>query len=202
VTALLSRDATGRGQLVDVSVQAAVTAALEHVPGYFHQDGRVPRRQGTLHWTRYFRVGRCRDGWVMHCTLGDWTSLFEWMREDGFGAELGDPAWDGTAHRQKHAEQLFDELDRWAAGHTVAELYEGAQLRRLPYAAVQAPEALLHDPHLTARGFFVPIEHPALGVTIPHPGAPFVMGDSPWTVARPPSLGEHTREVLAEWSPR
>ena len=24
---------------------------------------------------RYFRVGRCRDGWVMHCTLGDWTTL-------------------------------------------------------------------------------------------------------------------------------
>jgi benzylsuccinate CoA-transferase BbsE subunit len=200
VAALLARDGDGRGQLVDVSLQAAVAGSLEHVPGYFHQSALVPRRQGTLHWTRFFRVGRCRDGFVMHCTLGDWTSLLEWMRADGFGVELGDAEWEGTAHRQAHADALFDELDRWAAGYTVAELHEGAQLRRLPYAAVRAPEALLDDPHLRERGFFVPIEHPALGVTVPFPGAPFVMSESPWRTTRPPRLGEHTTAVLREWS--
>ncbi len=199
MAALLARDTTGRGQLVDVSLQAAVTSSLEHVPGYFHQDGRVPRRQGTLHWTRYFRVGRCKDGWVLHCTLGDWTSLFEWVRSEGFGAGLDDPAWDGTAHRQRHAERLFDELDRWALGHTVAELYEGAQLRRIPYAAVRAPEALLDDPHLAERGFFVPIEHPGLGMRLPCPGAPFRAGDDRWHVARPPGIGEHARLIEREW---
>ena len=202
MAALLARDATGRGQLVDVSIQAAVTSALEHVPGFFHQSGLVPHRQGTLHWTRYFRVGRCRDGWVMHCTLGDWTSLFEWMRADGYGADFAGAEWEEIRYRQAHAEPLFDELDRWAARYTVAELYEGAQLRRIPYAAVRAPEALLDDPHLAARGFFVPIEHPDLGVTIPYPGAPFRMGDSSWRVTRPPRLGEHTDTVLREWSPR
>jgi crotonobetainyl-CoA:carnitine CoA-transferase CaiB-like acyl-CoA transferase len=195
VAALLARATSGRGQLVDVSLQAAVTGSLEHVPGYFHQDGRVPHRQGTLHWTRYFRVGRCRDGWVMHCTLGDWTSLFAWMQACGYGTGFEDEAWDGTLHRQRHAEALFDELDRWAANYTVTELYEGAQLRRLPYAAVRPPEALLDDPHLAARGFFVPIEHPELGAEIPYPGAPFVMADSPWQVARAPRLGEHTATV-------
>jgi benzylsuccinate CoA-transferase BbsE subunit len=198
IAAVLARDATGRGQLVDVSLQAAITGSLEHVPGYFHQDGRVPRRQGTLHWTRYFRVGPCRDGWVMHCTLGDWTSLFEWLRAEGFGEGLDDPAWEGTAHRARHAERLFDELDRWAATHTVAELHEGAQLRRIPYAAVRAPEALLADPHLAERGFFVPIEHPRIG-TIPLPGAPFVMSDTPWRTVRPPRTGEHDAAVRREW---
>jgi benzylsuccinate CoA-transferase BbsE subunit len=199
VAALLARDATGRGQLVDVSLQAAVAGSLEHVPGFFHQDGRVARRQGTLHWTRYFRVGRCRDGWVMHCTLGDWTSLFEWMRADGCGDGLEDAAWAEPPFRQRHAEVLFDALDRWAARYTVAELHEGAQLRRIPYAAVRAPEALLADPHLAARGFFVPIEHPELGTTIPYPGAPFVMHETPWRVARPPRIGEHGEAVRREW---
>ena len=59
LAALLARDTTERGQHVDVSLQAAVAASLEHVPGFFHQDGRVAHRQGTLHWTRFFRVGRC-----------------------------------------------------------------------------------------------------------------------------------------------
>ena len=199
IAALLARDGTGRGQLVDVSLEAAVAGALEHVPGLFNQDGRVPRRQGTLHWTRFFRVGRCKDGWVMHCTTGDWTSLIEWMRADGYGTGFDDPDWEGALFRQKHAARLFDELDRWAANHTVAELHEGGQLRRIPYAAVRAPEALLDDPQLRDRGFFVPIEHPDLGTTIRHPGAPFVMHDSPWRVARPPRLGEHDAAVRREW---
>src|SRR5439155_1344469 len=37
VSALLARDTTGRGQDVDVSLQAAVAGALEHVPGLWHQ---------------------------------------------------------------------------------------------------------------------------------------------------------------------
>jgi len=67
---------------------------------------------------------------------------------------------------------------------------------------VRAPESLLADPHLAARGFFVPIEHPDLGITVPYPGAPFVMGDSPWHVTRPPRIGEHTVAVGDGWFSR
>jgi len=195
LAALFAREQTGHGQDVDVSLQAAVAGALEHVPGFWHQARLVHRRQGTLHWTRYFRVGRCRDGWVMHCTLGDWTSLIEWMKADGMGADLDDSALEDIKTRQAAAERIFDALDAWAARYTVAELTEGAQLRRIPYAAVRPPEALLRDPHLAARGFFVPIEHPDLGLTVPYPGAPFRLTDAPWRVARPPRLGEHDGEL-------
>src|SRR5207253_8347785 len=92
------------------SLQAAVAGALEHVPGLWHQAGTVAARQGTLHWTRFFRVGRCRDGWVMHCTVGDWTSLVEWVKADGMAADLGDPAWEDVRHRAAGAEHLFDVL--------------------------------------------------------------------------------------------
>jgi benzylsuccinate CoA-transferase BbsE subunit len=196
MSALLAREHTGRGQDVDVSLQAAVAGSLEQVPGLWHQEGRIAARQGTLHWTRYFRVGRCRDGWVMHCTLGDWTSLVEWVKADGMAADLDHPAWADLLKRQAEAEHLFEVLDAWAARYTVAELHEGAQLRRIPYAAVRAPEALLRDPHLAERGFFVPIEHPELGTTVPYPGAPFRLGASPARIARrPPGLGEHNAEV-------
>jgi benzylsuccinate CoA-transferase BbsE subunit len=200
LAALLARDATGRGQDVDVSLQAAVTGSLEHVPGLFHQDGRVARRQGTLHWSRHFRVARCRDGWALLCTLGDWTSLFEWMRADGFGDELADARFAEPSVRQAEAETCFAALDRWVAGYHVQELYEGAQLRRLPFAVVRAPAALLHDPHLAARGFFVPIEHPDLPALVPYPGAPFRVGHWPWRVQRPPHCGEHDLRVDAEWA--
>jgi benzylsuccinate CoA-transferase BbsE subunit len=197
--ALFARERTGRGQDIDVSLQAAVAGALEHVPGFWHQAGLVARRQGTLHWTRYFRVGRCRDGYVMHCTLGDWTALVEWIKADGMAENLDDPAWEDLTLRRDAAEHVFDVLDRWAARYTVAELMEGAQLRRIPYAAVRPPEALLADAQLADRGFFVPIEHPGLGITVPYPGAPFRLEDAPWRVARPPRPGEHDARVLRDW---
>ena len=200
LAALLARERTGRGQRVDVSLQAAVAASLEHVPGLFHQTGQIPTRHGTLHWTRFFRVGRCRDGWVMHCTLGDWTSLIEWVKSDGLGADIDEPEMQDPMHRQRMAERIFPVLDAWAARYTVAELHQGAQLRRIPYAAVRAPEALLSDAHLAERGFFVPIEHPALGRSLPFPGAAFRIGDTPWNVAAPPQLDQHRHAVLRDWS--
>ena len=177
--ALFARDRTGRGQDLDVSLQAAVAGALEHVPGLWHQAGTVAARQGTLHWTRYFRV--------------------EWVKADGMAADLGDPAWEDVRHRAVGAEHLFDVLDAWAARYTVEELVEGAQLRRIPYAAVRPPEGLLRDPHLAERAFFVPIEHPELGATVPYPGPPFHLTDTPWRISRrPPRLAEHNHEVYGE----
>ena len=50
--------------------------------------GEIEPRRGTLHWSRFFRVGKCRDGYIMHCTLGDWTSLVEWVKADGKAQDL------------------------------------------------------------------------------------------------------------------
>jgi len=196
--ALYARPHLGRGQHVDVSVLEATAACVEHAAPFFHQNGTVHRRGGSLHWTRYFRVGRCRDGHVLHCTLGDWTSLVEWVAADGKAEDLVGEEWEDFNHRRVHAEHLFDVLDGWVKDHTVAEIMDGAQLRRIPYAIVRPPEAQLDDPQLAARGFFVPVDHPELGVTIRYPGAPCVFEATPWRIRRrPPLLGEHTAEVLA-----
>src|SRR5205823_14743801 len=87
-------------------------------------------------------------------------------------------------------------LGTWADRYRGGELGEGAQLRRSPCAAGRPPEALLRDPHLAERGFFVPSEHPELPATVPYPAAPFRLADAPWRIARrPPLVGEHNDEV-------
>lgn len=197
LAALLTRERSGAGQRIDVSVQEATAAAVEHVAAFFHQTGRVHRRAGSLHWTRYFRVARCRDGYVLHSSLGDWTSLLEWVKAEGKAQDLVAPEWEDFNHRRTHCVHLFDVLDDWARDHTVAELTEGAQARRIPYAAVRPPEALPEDPQLVARGFFVPVHHPELGTTIRYPGAPYRFGTTPSVIGRrPPLVGEHTDEIL------
>jgi crotonobetainyl-CoA:carnitine CoA-transferase CaiB-like acyl-CoA transferase len=135
----------------------------------------------------------------MHCTLGDWTSLVELVKGDGKAQDLGEPQWEDQMYRRDHAEHLFDVLDEWATDYSVAELMEGAQLRRIPYAMVRPPEALAEDPQLNARGFFSTVEHPELGREFRYPGGPFFFTATPWRISRrPPLLGEHNQEVYRQ----
>jgi len=197
--ALFARDRDGIGQAIDLSMQEAAASALEHVGGSYFGAGIIEPRRGTLHWSRYFRVGKCRDGYIMHCTLGDWTSLVEWVASDGKAQDLVNPAWEDALYRAEHAEHLFDVLDEWVKEYRRDELLERAQTLRLPYATVRPPEALFEDDQLAARGFFVEVEHPELGRSFRYPGAPYLFNGTPWRLyRRPPLTGEHTAEILGE----
>jgi benzylsuccinate CoA-transferase BbsE subunit len=197
--ALFARDRIGQGQWIDLSMQEATISAVEHVAGSYFAEGRVEPRRGTLHWSRYFRVARCRDGYVMHCSLGDWTSLAQWVAGDGKAQDLVNPEWEDVLYRAEHAEHLFDVLDEWVKDYARDELLERAQMLRLPYASVRRPEALFEDEQLAARGYFVEVEHPELGRKIRYPGAPFLFNGTPWRVRRrPPLVGEHSEEILRE----
>jgi crotonobetainyl-CoA:carnitine CoA-transferase CaiB-like acyl-CoA transferase len=193
--ALRARQRGGCGGHVDVSVAQAAAAAVEHVMGFYRQTGEIERRRGTLHWSRYFRIGRCADGWVLHSTMGDWTSLAEWVASDGEAWDLRDPRWEEPVSRKAGAEHLFDCLDLWARRHRVEELMEQAHLRRLPYAAVRAPREIGRDEQLAARGFPAALPAPDGGTAL-LPGPPFLLSATPWRFTRPaPRLGEHDLEV-------
>jgi benzylsuccinate CoA-transferase BbsE subunit len=199
--ALLARDETSEGQWIDLSMQASTAAAVEHVAGSYFERKEVEPRRGTLHWSRFFRVGKCRDGYIMHCTLGDWTSLIEWVKADGKAGDLIAPEYEQVLYRMLMADHLFDTLDEWVKDYDRDDLLERAQLLRQPYATVRNPEQLFEDEQLAARGFFVEVEHPELGRTIRYPGAPYVFNGTPWRAyRRPPLVGEHTQQILRDWA--
>jgi crotonobetainyl-CoA:carnitine CoA-transferase CaiB-like acyl-CoA transferase len=64
---------------------------------------------------------------------------------------------------------------------------------------VRPPEALFDDEQLSARDFFVEVEHPELARRFRYPGAPYLFGGTRWRVyRRPPLLGEHSAEILRD----
>jgi benzylsuccinate CoA-transferase BbsE subunit len=188
--AILARDTSGEGQWIDLSMQEATAAAVEHVASSYFERAESEPRRGTLHWSRFFRVGKCRDGYIMHCSLGDWTSLIEWVKSEGKAGDLVASEYDQV---------MFDTLDEWVKDYSRDDLIERAQLLRQPYASVRPPEEMFDDEQLAARGFFGEVEHPELGRKFRYPGAPYVFNGTPWRVyRRPPLLGEHTGEVLRD----
>ncbi|HWP66604.1 MAG TPA: CoA transferase [Candidatus Limnocylindria bacterium] len=189
LAALLARRHDGRGQRVEVSVQAAVAATLAHVHARFLHDGTVTRRSGRMHWSRCFRVGPTRDGWAAYTTLGDWTTLVEWMRADGAAQDLVDPVFADAAVRRTRAEHVFDVLEAWGRAYAGAALEEEAQLRRLAVARVRRPAEVTADRQLAARGFFID----------GRPGPPFRLGPLPARAGVVPDAGRDPDAVLRDW---
>ncbi len=70
LTALYRRDATGCGDLVDVSAQASVVIAAAHAPAFFDLNRVEPKRAGafvtgrSIKGARYRVFWPCRDGWL------------------------------------------------------------------------------------------------------------------------------------------
>jgi crotonobetainyl-CoA:carnitine CoA-transferase CaiB-like acyl-CoA transferase len=194
--ALFARLRSGRGQHVVISIQETLAAILELTFEYWPYMGLVASRLGRKP-IQPLDFLECRDGWIFICCVEE----HQWRE---FIRMIGSPDWaelEIFADRLKRganwdALKLF--LQEWAIEQSVAEVYQAAQRRRIPFAPVSTMGDLLASEHLKARGFFAVLEPPGLPpLTVP--GAPYHLSVTPWAIRRPaPRLGEHTEEVLAE----
>ena len=93
-------------------------------------------------------------------------------------------------------EKITEPTAKFFMNHTVAELWEGAQKRDAMIYPVATVADILNSPQLTARGFWVEMEHPELCDSIPYPGAFVRASVTPPSIRhRAPLIGEHNREV-------
>lgn len=198
IVALLAREATEEGQLVEISgeeIMATLFAGLP-VAAYVYR-GVTGLRQG--HRGGYGLYPRtclsCKDGYVGITT----PQIGQWIR---FVEVMGTPEWSKDPryrNRRAMTEEYPDEADKllmeWLGQHTKQDVFDLCRTARVPCAPVMDAADLAHSPHLKARGYFVEVDHPAAG-RLPYPGAPYKFSDIPWAVRRPaPLLGQHNEEV-------
>lgn len=198
MTAVLARDALGRGQHVDVSAAEALTFVLGGVPQAWYFRRRPVRREGARLLAQPERafypstLRPCKDGWIhAHANV---------RHPDLLAALVGEPRLldeDVMETPSGHADLIDALMDRWLSVHTKAEVVARAQELRLPFTAVQTPSEVFQDPSLREREYFVSLDHPAAG-SIEQPGAPFRPQETPWETRRAPLLGEHNREIYVD----
>ena len=74
------------------------------------------------------------------------------------------------------------------ATHEAGALADRLQAGGVPASAVLVPAELIEDPHLAARGFFTPVEHPVWGLRRLI-GLPWqFVGEGPLALGPPPLL--------------
>lgn len=199
MVALLVRDATDRGQHIDIS-EADVWATYYVGFGItIHAFGaRDSLRKGYIGggWTYPARrVIPCKDGFMALCA----PQLKQWIK---FLDLMGTPEWaKDPRYRDRHAmeddypEEVDALLAPWFLERTKKELFELFEKNAIPFAPLYDMEDEANDPHLSERQFFVTIGRDENG-TFNYPGAPYKFSKTPWKLDRPaPLLGEHNEEI-------
>ena len=199
VLALMARQQTGRGQVVEGALLATALTVANGL--LIEQDvlgiNRVPtgNRGQTAAPVDIFRT---RDGWVLVQVIGE--PLYRrWARLMGEDQWLADPRFKDDISRGDNAAAISERMSRWCAERTSAEALEILGAAMIPAGPVLKPQQTLDDPHVQAMGFFQPTDYPGLPKPAPLARAPVALSDTPGSIAhRAPTLGEHTDAILAE----
>lgn len=193
LAALVSRDATGRGQLVDVAMLDGA-AAWNVYHTLLHQlSGTLPERgrtQLTGHWPCY-AVYETQDG--RHLTIGAYEPHFWATLCRHFGREELIPLqWAEGPDREAMFAFFRDAFLQKTLAEWTAEL-DGLDIC---YAPVATLDEAFDDPQLRHRGMVVEMET-AAGPTRFF-GPPIRLSETPASVRTPPpGLGADTAAVLA-----
>ena len=198
LAALLERERTGEGALVDVSLyETAVGYIGYHLAGYL-ADGTVPRGEGTrFPMVAPYEVFPTADGELMIAGGNDrfFRSICEVV---GLPELVHDPRFRTNPDRVRNRDALVALIVDRLAGETSA-----TWLRRLTDAGV--PAAPVADVAEVANAE----QTQALGILqhVPHPRIPDLTlagvplsfdNERPVHASPPPAVGDHSAEVLVE----
>ena len=202
VSALLHRERTGQGQLVEVAMLEAAVMALASAIGVFMDgDTAVPPRTGNRHPALSmapYNVYPVRDGHVAIFTASErhWQSIVRVLgRED----LLDDPDYATTPGRAARAKQIDALVEAWTRPRTKDEVVRALTEAHVPCAPVRTTAEVVNDPHLAERGVWTEVDHPRRGRTRV-PNSPIRLhGSAPRGIERmAPLLGQDTDRVLTE----
>jgi crotonobetainyl-CoA:carnitine CoA-transferase CaiB-like acyl-CoA transferase len=191
---------TGRGQLVDISMQECCLSLAPETGVPLFLDDRVhrPRPGNRRNVTRPWGLYPCADGFVSFLVIqpAHWKAIAQWIAEaTGIDAVLDD-AFVDLRVRWEVSDFIDDLTEQLTRPRTKLDLFVEGQRRGIPTTPVNTVGDLRGDPHLSSVGFWLDDDHPVLG-RLPGPGSPFRVNHDWWQWASAPRLGEHTDDVLA-----
>ncbi len=172
VMALIQRDATGRGDHLDISLQEAVASGLDHVLVRYFNGGEVANRCGSRTWNALSFIAPCLDGWLQIFPFQQWDTLVGWMATEGMAGYLTDPIYKDAEYRRTHFEDIAEVISRWSRLHTRQELFETGQLMGFPWGPVSTLPEVMASPQLKERNFFAPIQ--GAPDSLRQPGPPYL----------------------------
>lgn len=196
---LESRNATGEGTHIDISMLDGQLSLLSYLSQYYFTGGLVAGHQGRAHVSiptyNTFETSDSREIVLAANTQGMWESL---CRVLGRADLLDDERFRDNVARLANRDELVPLLQKEIRGRESAELYEALVAAGVPAAPINSIDVALQDPQARHREMVVTSPHRSgqefvtLGSAVK---SEYSVGDDFHT---PPGLGQHTKQVLAD----
>ena len=199
LSALRHRDATGEGQRVDVGLLDVQVSWLANVASNYLVGGKIPRRLGTAHPNSVpYQVFPTGDGFIIIAANND--GQFERLcRAAGAPELLEDPDFASNALRVRNRDRLIPLIEAVTRTRGTDAWMEALESAGVPCAPVNTIDRVFADPQVEARGMQIRMPHPLAGEDVRLVGSPIRLSRTPVSYREaPPTLGQHTDEVLAE----
>ena len=199
LSAVRHRDLTGEGQHVDVGLLDVQVSWLANVASNYLVGGKLPHRLGTAHPnTVPYQVFPTRDGFIIIAANND--RQFERFCEVARTPELlVDAGFASNALRVRNRDRLIPQIEAVTRNRGTAAWMEALEAAGVPCAPVNTIDQVFADPQVEARGMQIRMPHPLAGEEVRLVGSPIGLSRTPVSYRRaPPTLGQHTDEVLAE----
>jgi len=172
MTALYERERTGKGRVVEVSMQDAIYASLASNYGMLHARGAAaPARTGNRHGglgISPYNAYPTLDGYVVLNAPGD--HHFRAMLDVMGRPDLkDDPRFLTRSTRVANFAAVDELIESWTKTLTKDDVARRMLAAAVPCAAVRDLAEVMNDENMHARGSLQWINHPDLGrVVLPH----------------------------------
>ncbi len=202
LTALYEREHTGKGRVVEVSMQDAIYASMASNLGMLHARGAAaPSRTGNRHGglgISPYNVYKTSDGYVVINAPGD--QHFRSILDVIGRADLkDDPRFINRAARVANMLEVDALLETWTSQHLKVVVAERLLAAAVPCAPVRELSEVIVDRNMHERGSLQWVDHPELGrVVLPH--SPLRFDGLPLLQLVPSMpLGSNNHHVFGDW---
>jgi crotonobetainyl-CoA:carnitine CoA-transferase CaiB-like acyl-CoA transferase len=189
MTALLHRQQTGRGQMIDVSMlESMLTLMLTEV-----QTAQFPLPPAGR---PMFGPVRTADGYIMPAVASE-RSFQGLARAAGHPEWISDPRFAAYPDRRRHWGALIDELEEWSGALSTADCQAAFDREGVPSSPYRSVREVLADPQLAHRDALADVVDAGGSFRAVNP--PYRMSAATARVGGfAAALGEHTRDVLRD----
>jgi len=194
---LAARGRTGRGQRIELSLHDTGLQMLANVAANHLVSGAEAVRYGNGHPNIVpYRTYPTADGELV-VTVGNDTQFARFAQVLGCDGWSSDPRFARNTDRVANRDLLDGLIRDRMVTRTRTEWSADLEADGIPCVPINSVAEALASPQTAARGMVTTVEHPTAG-EVALTGVPFRMFGTPAVIRRPPpTLGQHSREVLA-----
>lgn len=191
---------TGKGQLIEISMQEAMTYFMRTMIAMGSKWGQVAAERRGNGFDPSINLYPCKpfgpNDYVYIVAITDrmWQALCKAIGREEL---IGDPRFKDGASRKENGAALMEEISLWTREQTKHDAMRILAEAGVPCSKIFDTHDLFTDPHLIERGFIRKVAHAELG-EVPILGWAVQMSENEVPIEAAPLLGQHTDEVLAK----